>query len=473
MATMPVPLFESVQKGVDSVELNEENFSLFDGYKTLKGGTTSRPGSRALFTISDSTGFAVDGLFYWPEKDCVIAVGGGEVYKLTYTASTPVVTSLTSGTPLLNTNEPVSFTSDATNVYIANGGRIVYSPINGPAAYISDVDAPITTQALAYLDGYILAIDGTNKFYWSEANAGENWQSLNFASQSGSPDLLVGLRVFNREIYLLGQKSVEVWENDGATPFARIPGGFIECGCSASNSVLVDENSIYWLDDNRRLVRFNGKNVERLSTRYDKEFQSLSHVADCVSMKMCMGGHVFFVFSFPRANRTFVYNQTVDDWSDFARWDYSQAEYNRWIANSYCYAQSWGRHLIGRRDKLVVAELSRSFSTDDGDIIRLARTTGHIDFGTAQTKRSNELRFRAKRGDGLSSGVPKLMVRYRLDNKEWSNLKELSLGAIGEYWSIIRDPRRCIFRTKQYEFSATDAVNIVFSSAEEDIEVLR
>lgn len=473
MPTVKVPIFESVQKGVDGIELNEENFSLVDGYKTLGGGTIARPGSKTLFTASAATGFGIDGIFYWAEKNVAMAAGGGELFQLSYTAATPVTTSLTNGSILLNQNRPVSMTVDATNVYACNGGRIIYSAVNGTPAAITSGGAPSNATHVAWLDGYILAIDGSNKLYWSDVNDPLNWNELNFATAAGNPDSLVALKVFNREIYLLNQRTVEIWENDGTTPFSRIPGGVIESGCSAPYAVIDDENSLYWLDENRRLVRFAGKSVERLSTKYDKEFQGLSKISDAVAFKIQIDGYIFFIFTFPAADKTFVYNQTTDDWCEWGKWDYASASYSRWAGNSYVYAGGWGLHLIGRRDKLIVSELSQKYDRDDTDVIRLARTTGHIDYGTSKQKQSSELRFRAKRGSGLSSGTPKLMLRYKIDNRDWSNIKEFSLGNIGEYNLILRDQRRNIFRTKQYEFTATDAVDIVFSQAEEDFEVLR
>lgn len=473
MPTVPVPIFQPVFKGVDGIELNEENFHVIDGYRTLKGGTTSRPGSQAKFVASAATGFGVDGMFYWAEKDVVMAAGGGELYQLTYVSDTPVITSLTAGTPLLNQNAPVSMTVDGTNLYACNGGRIVYSSVSGTPAYIADVDAPTNATHIDFLDGYLLAIDGSNKFFWSDVNAGTSWNALGFASAAGSPDRLTALKVFNREVYLFGQRSIEIWENDGTSPFSRIPGGFIQSGCSAPYAVIADENSLYWLDDNRRLVRFTGKSVERLSTKFDRELQGLSSVADCVAFKMEIDGYVFFVFVFKLADRTLIYNQTTDDWCEWGRWSYASAEYERWVGNSYCYAEKWGLHLIGRSDTLVISELGKSHSKDDSDIIRLVRTTGHIDYGTGKNKRSHELRFRAKRGEGFNSKDAKLMLRYKIDNRDWSNIKEFSLGEVGDYNFLLRDIRMNIFATKQYEFSATDAVNIVFSQAEEDIEVLR
>jgi hypothetical protein len=316
-------------------------------------------------------------------------------------------------------------------------------------------------------------MDGTNKFYWADVNNGTSWNALSFASAAGSSDLLTSLKVYNREIYLFGQRSIEIWENDGATPFSRIPGGFIQSGCCAGYAIIEDENSLYWLDSNRRLVRFAGKSVERLSTKFDKELQGLSNVSDAVAFKIDIDGNLFFIFNFRLANRTLVYNVTADDWCEWAQWIYASAQYERWVGNCYCYPEKWGLRLMGRRDNLVIANLSKEYTTDDGDPIRLARTTGHIDYGTSRMKQCNEMRFRAKRGVGYNGAEPKLMVRYKIDNRTWSNQKEFSLGKVGEYDIVVRDIRRNQFRTKQYEFSATDAVDIVFSQAEEDIEVLR
>lgn len=472
MPTVKLPIFESVMKGVDGIELSDDNFSLFDGYRTLKGGTTKRPGSKALFTASAALGLGVDGLFYWAEKDVVMMVGGGDIYQLSYTSNSPTVIKLTSS-PLLNQNTPASMTVDGTNFYAANGGRIVYTPISGTPAYITTTGAPTNVTHVEFLDGYILATNRSNTMYWSNVNAPTTWNALNFATAAGSPDIINALKVFNREIYLLGQRSIEIWENDGTTPFSRIPGGFIESGCSTPYAILEDENSLYWLDENRRLVRFAGKTVERLSTRFDRELQGLSKVSDATAQKIEMDGYVFFVFNFKTDDRTLVYNQTTDDWGEWGKWDLTKAEYERWLGNAYCYAEKWGLHLIGRRDSLIVSELSRNYGYDDSDVVRLARTTGHIDNGTSKIKQCNEVRLRAKRGAGLSDRTPKLMIRYKLDNGYWSNVKEFSLGNIGEYDLVLRDIRRHQYRTKQYEFTATDAVDVVFSNAEEDIEILR
>jgi len=168
--TVKLPIFSPVVRGVDGVELNEENFRLFDGYRTLQGGTTNRPGSLSLYRLSE-TGAGIDGVLYWAEKGVVIVATGGDLYQLRYEAGVPSSKKLTT-TPLLATGVPVSMCVDGTNVYACNGGKIVSCAVDGTAAQLTDTDAPTTATQVAYLDGYILAIDGTNKLYFSDVNNG-------------------------------------------------------------------------------------------------------------------------------------------------------------------------------------------------------------------------------------------------------------------------------------------------------------
>lgn len=474
MPTLPVPIFRPVYRGVDGVELSDDNFYLMDGYRSQKGGTVSRPGSSTVYTHSSALGVGIDGLHYWQDKDQLVLVSGGEIVSLNHSGGVFGAAVSNPGTRYMLEGQRVSFAGDGTNLFLANGGRIVYISTSGTPAYLGDTDAPGNASHIAYLDTYILSNNiGSNRFYWSNVGTSSDWSALNFASAVGNPDPIVALHVFNREIYLFGKQTIEIWENDGNNPFSRIPGGFIQSGCSAPHSVVNDDNYIYWFDHERRFVRFNGKTVERLSTPYDREVQGFSTVADCYAVRIPFESNNFIVFNFPAANRSLVFNQTVDEWGEWGKWISARGEYDRWIGGAYVYAEPWGKHIIGRRDKAVLAEFSRSYLSDDGEVIRLARLTGHVDFGTLQNKRSNEFRIRARRGDGLSGSAGRITVRFKDNGRYWSQPRTISLGSLGEYDMVARLYRTGIFRTRQYEFIASDAVPVVFTAAEEDIEVLR
>jgi hypothetical protein len=471
--TLPVPIFKKVYKSVDATELSDENLSLIDGYLDELGGTVARPGSAALWNFASGTGIGWDGLYYWQEKKIAVGVAQGGAYRMTYQDG-EITSSTAFSVPLLQQGKRATFATDGVYLFIATGGPITYMTDSVNLTVLSGTNAPTSVSHVDFIDGYIVANSlNTNRWHWCDPNSSLSWNALNFASAAGSSDNIVAIKILNREIYIFGTRTIEIWENDGQTPFSRIPGGFIQSGCSAPHTIAIDEESIYWLDDRRHFVRYTGKGVESLATPYDRVIQSFPTVADAFVQKIEIDSRPFLVFQFPTANRTIVYNITQEDWCEWGKWEPERSEYDRWVGGAYCYAEPWGMHLIGRRDQMVVSRLSQSYTDDDGAYIRLARTTGHINYGTTKNKASNELRIIARRGEGLSTRTPKLMLRYREDGKNWSQPRELSLGDKGAYELVLRDTRRGIYRTRQYEFTATDSVPLVFISAEEDIEVLR
>lgn len=472
MQTVTVPIFKPVYTGVDNVEISDGNFSLTDGYRSDLGATLGRPGSSSVATINASSTRPVSGVFWWSEQNQVVVVSDGRIVTLTH--SNGVVTGIERATTRLFDPEiPPTFATDGERCFIAAGGPLVYIGATGSPVRLGDPDAPIDVTHVVYIDGYILCNDrNTNRFYFSNVNSSLSWNALDFASAAGSPDVITAIHVYNREVYLFGRRSVEIWENDGQTPFSRVPGGFIESGCSAPYSILLSEGRFYWLDHHRRFVSFDGKGTTRIPDPFDCDIQNISDIQDCRAMRIPYERNTFFVFTFPKANVTHVYNENVQEWSRWGKWNSETAQYDRWIGNCYCYPDTWGMHLIGRGDKEVVAKFCKTYEDDDGDVIRLARVTGSIDYGTLNRKRSNQFRIRCRRGDGLPTRVPKLIVRF-CDDGVWRQPHEISLGAIGDTDMVARIFRTGIFKTRKYEFVASDPVRIVFTGAEEDIEVLR
>lgn len=470
MPTVPVPLFGPVHKSVDGIELSDHNAELTDGYMDELGFSHKRPGLSSFVDLG-SNGY-VDGLYWWPHKEYVIAVSLGKAYKITYSDPTVTATDLSSST--LSANIPVSFATDGTYVFMAADGKIAYTNGTASVAFLADADAPTSVTHVAYLDGYILANNrDTNKFYWSDVNDSLNWTASSFASAAGNADYITALHVMNREVFLFGPSSLEVWENNGSDPFARVPGGFHEVGTIAPHSVARHNSALYWLSDTRAIYKYENGRLERVSNTYSKEIEGYTTVKDCEAHRIEIDGLPFIVWKFKTEGKTLAYNILQDNWSEWNYWDQTNGMYKRWLGGGYCYAPLWGKHLVGSANSELVYEMSASTYQDNGDPIRFRRRTGHIDYGTSKLKRSNEFRIRLKRGSGLSGSDAKFMVRWNDDNKGWSNEKWISLGNVGESEIIQRLHRTGIFRTRQYEFVATDNVDVVFGDAEEDLEILR
>jgi hypothetical protein len=322
------------------------------------------------------------------------------------------------------------------------------------------------------VDGYVLANTGRNTFQWSDVTAPTAWSALSFASAMRNPDNVKALKVFKRQVMLLGDVTTEVWENDG-TPFAPTPGGFYETGIIAPNSLVKTETSAMWLNSQRRFVEFNGGEPQAVVSAYDKDISNLTSVTDCYSYYVNMEGKPFVVFTFEADNKTFVYNPILKNWLEWSYYDSSSSSENMFLGGSYLYSPTWGKHLVGSREDSKIYYMSPSYKDDAGNTIRVRKVTGHIDFGTNARKRSRGLSLRLKRGEGLSSGIePVLSIRWNDDNKGWSNEHTVSLGSLGDYEIVKSIDTRGLFRTRQYELIVTDSVSVSIGSAEEDIDIL-
>lgn len=471
MPEVNVPIGTPVVKNIDGSLLDDSSSRLIDGYLDEEGNINSRPG--LLLFANLTTGVQVDGIFWWDEGGKVIAIADGNVLILNFDATT---SNLGSAASTMTIGTRPTFATDGTSVYIANGGRIVKT--DGATVfgtlYVADADAPTAVTHIIFIDGYLIANSiGSDTFYWADVNAPDTWSALSFASAEGAPDEIVAIHNFQREIYIFGKTSFELWENDGDTPFSRIPGGFRNTGCIAPYSVVSTENGVIWLSNKKRFVRYGGSGIEQISTAYDKEIDSFDTVSDCIADRVDIAGRSFYYFTFPSEERTLVYNETNQNWAEAGYWNATLGEHERFIGNCHCFSPTWDKHFWGTsKTGGAVYLMSPDYFNDDGNPLRMQKITGHISYGTNKMKRNEYLTIRARRGRILDSSEPVMMLRYKNDETDWSNEIHLSLGAVGDYRNMIKINRMGIYRTRQYEFTVTDNIGVAFGGAKEEVTIL-
>lgn len=481
MPTVKVPLANGVYSGVDQNELSDRDYKLINGYIDELGYTVKRPG---LFEALDlgETGSKVDGLFWWPQKGVGLATCNNKVFKLTYSVGTLSATNITtnalngSGRPSFTIGNDGNVSTPTYYALIANGGSIIEG--NGTGATISnfatiaDADAPTTVSHLDFVDGYVLATTGKNTFQNSDLLTPTSWSALSFASAMRNPDDVTALKVFKHQIFLFGNSSTETWENDGVTPFSPTPGGFSDTGSIAPFSPVKTETSLVWLNSERRFSETTSGEIKTIVCPFDREIARFSDPTDCFSYYMNIGGKPFVLFNFPSDNRTFAYNLLQSSWVELSLYNSTGMSDDRFLGESYLYSPTWGVQLVGSRQESKIYFMSNDYKDDAGQVIRVKKVTGHIDYGTTAQKRCKRLRLRLKRGEGLAGSDAKLLLRWNDDNKGWTNQVEVSLGAVGDNEIVREVPARGIYRTRQYEFLVTDSVGFSIGDAEEDIDIL-
>jgi hypothetical protein len=304
--------------------------------------------------------------------------------------------------------------------------------------------------------------------------------SLAFASKFTGPDDLVSLIVDNGQVYLLGEKTSEVWADAGTFPFAfqRIPGASSQHGIAAKSSMARFGNSFAYVSRNDRgqavIVQMNGYRPQRISTHAVENTLVNHNISDAVAYTYQLEGHECYVVSFPTLELTWVYDGATQMWHKWL-WCDNQNNFKRHRSN--CSAVFQGSVLVGDYENGQIYRLDPNNYTDNGQHIRRVRRCPHLvaDF---QRQYFDELQIQFQPGVGLQGietfplgdndiGInPQAMLRWSNDGgSTWSNEHWAGIGKVGKYQNRIIWRRLGQARDRIYEVVVTDPIKAVIVSA--------
>jgi hypothetical protein len=303
---------------------------------------------------------------------------------------------------------------------------------------------------------------------------------LAFASKFTGPDDLVSLIVDHGQIYLLGEKTSEVWADVGTFPFPfqRIPGASSQHGIAAEFSMARFGNSFAYVSRNDRgqavIVQMNGYFPQRISTHAVENTLVNHDISDAVAYTYQLEGHECYVVTFPSLELTWVYDGSTQMWHKWL-WCDNQNNYKRHRSN--CSALFQGSVLVGDYENGQIYRLDPNNYTDNGQHIRRMRRCPHLvaDF---QRQYFDELQIQFQPGVGLQGietfplgdndiGInPQAMLRWSNDGgSTWSNEHWAGIGKVGKYQNRIIWRRLGWSRDRIFEVVVTDPVKAVIVSA--------
>ena len=259
------------------------------------------------------------------------------------------------------------------------------------------------------VDNYFVYND-PNTQLWAATNVlSPITYGLSYASKFTGPDDLVSLICDHGQVYLLGEKTSEVWADTGTFPFPfqRIPGSSSEHGISAAFSVSRLGNSFAYLAKNNRgqaqIVQMNGYFPQRISTHAVENTLVNQYINDAVAYTYQLEGHEVYVISFPTLNLTWAYDATTSLWHKWL-WVDSNNVYHRHRSN--CSAFFQGSVLVGDWENGLLYKLDPDNYTDNGGKIRRLRRTPHL-VTDLQRQYFDEMQIQFQPGVGLNgTSVP-------------------------------------------------------------------
>jgi hypothetical protein len=203
---------------------------------------------------------------------------------------------------------------------------------------------------------------------------------LAIEQRASAPDPWLSLIVHNSLIYVMGERTTDVYFNAGLTPFPfqKHTGGSIPYGIAAEWSKARVGDSVMWLARNEdgigQVVQVVGQQAKivsdfAFSVAIQRYIEAGHTIADAIGESFEMLGHLFYVLTFPTADVTWLYDDTMRRWTELRSWD--GANYIAWRAHWHTVA--FGKHLVAGRHTGQVSILSPFASDENGSVIRRLR----------------------------------------------------------------------------------------------------
>jgi hypothetical protein len=433
----------------------------------------STPGLEYLQTIGAGP---IRATYTASNQDLTYVVSGNEVYQLSGANATPVAIvgnlNTSVGAISIKDNGIQVLLVDGTNGYYITIGTQTLNVINDPNFYPS--------STVTYQDGYfILNENGTNRYFISDLFS-IDFLPLNQAAKAGNPDILVACISNNRELYLLGANTTEIWYNAGqsaTTPFQRQDGRFSQVGCVAPASVQVLSETFFWLGTNAQgggiVYMLQNAMPTRIST-HAIEFiiQQVGNLQLAVAYSYQQEGHYFYCINLPGLNTTLVYDISCQQWHE--RQDGMGSE--RHYAQTHCVLND--DHIVGDYRNGNIYRYNLDVHTDNNEPVLRLRQSPHLSDSLDNLFMrlfEVDLEFGVgvvNNGTNTANAVtPRMMLQISKDGGyTWLNPIYGQMGKIGTYLTRCRWQRLGYGRDLVFRVFCSDPVKVTMLSAYLDVE---
>jgi len=350
----------------------------------------------------------VRGLHTLSGGQILIAVSGANVYSVNTSMVATLIGTLSSVSGQVSISDNIT-TNNGLTAYIVDGAnRYTWIASTNTFAVLPSTDGPwqgatVTEQ----VDNYFLYNEpGTQNWACSDLGLATSSLAL-YGTADGYSDLLVSMIVNNRQVYLLGETTTEVWTDVGnvisgitSFPFQRVPGTSTQSGIGAPFSLArLGDSFVCVARDNRgdgTIEMMQGYTWVRISTHAVEQTLIDQYTGDAIAYSYQIEGHEMYVVTFPTINLTWVYDLSTKSWHKWLA--FANGVYGRHRSN--CGAFFNNMYIVGDYENGKLYSIENAVYTEDGATIRRLRRAPHVvaDF---QRQYFDELQIQFQPGVGL------------------------------------------------------------------------
>lgn len=380
----------------------------------------------------------------------LLVVAGNTLYQVS-TSGVPTVRGEIPGVGLVQMAH--NQVTGGNELLIATGSAgYVYNTVSTALSRITDPGYP-GSVAVSYIDSYLAQVEPFGRFWFhSDLADAMAYNTLDRYESEVSPDRIVTLATNQSEVVIFSERTIEFFDNTGAAQgtFAskRIS---IQKGIGGRHTVAALDNSLMWLGNDGVVYRLDGYQAVPISNRAIERAIAANDASQAFAFAYEDQGHKVYYLTF-QDGMTWGYDATTGIWHRRAsygmdRWRLNALVFSntQWIGGDYTNGKLW------RVDWDAASE-------GEAPMVRQCVS------GVMQANQNKvlipyaELLVNAGRAP-LDASDHKLTLTYSNDGGyNWSNLRERSIGAQGEYPRRVRFSRLGAMRNRIWKITTASPV---------------
>lgn len=435
-------------------------------YNTLSDSAKNRaalyptPGFSTWTTVNDQVGRAL-----FSENGHTWGVFGNKAYEFLENTTANILFSLVTDS---NPAQIVTNGAVANQVLFASGTNAYYYNINTHAnGLVVMGDATM----IGMLDGFGIALNpDTSSIRISDLNDFTTWDPTQFAQRTAAPDNWAAMLVNAPDIWLIGQKTGDIWYDAGTFPFPFAPrvGLSYKYGIVAPFTLATNGASVFWLSRNEAgagiVVRTRGYSPEPISTDSLEiaiaEYERTARITNAEGLIVQWEGHTIYLLHFPSVPQTWGYDIDENRWFKLGAWVPAQNRYDLFRARVHTY--SFRKHITGDFNTGRLSIMDVAYGTEaDGTVIRRERVAPGI-FSEHRRVPIRCLEIYLESGAGTVSGQgvdPQVILQTSDDGGHtWAPQRTASAGQMGQYQRRVRFWGMGLPRDRVYRLVVSDPI---------------
>jgi hypothetical protein len=330
---------------------------------------------------------------------------------------------------------------------IRSGDQLYYW--DGTAlTHVTDTDLGPVLDYL-WIDGYNMTTDGENVVV-AELNDKTSVLPLKYGSAEEDPDMVTGLIKVRDEAYVLGQYTIQVFQNVGGSgfPFQNVKGASIPVGCVGAMAKCLFADSFAFCGSGRNeaigiYIAGNGS-ADRISTRtIDDELAKVADPSQIILESRTYRQERRLLVHLPDKTLVFQLNATKALESEV--WYIAQSGVGKPYRLRYA-VECYGNWYVGDTESSAIGELTDTVSTHFGEVAQWSFDVGPV-YNEAKGGIVSSLELIGLPGRAPFGVDGTIWLSMTRDGQSFSVERPIPAGKAGQFAARLQWRPRTNFRT--------------------------